>query len=404
MTTATITLVMPQLGESITEGTVNLWLKKVGDWVDRYEPLVEVMTEKVTVEVPSPTAGYLREILVAEGETVPVGTPLAVLEESSRAAAEQPTPPIPTAPTETPAAHPEPEATESRIRTTPRVRALARELGVDLSRIRGTGPDGRITVEDVERYAAQERGAPAPEAKPAPAEAAVEEALPVTPIRRLIAEHMVRSLQTSPHAWLMVEVDASALVRLRDAHKEEFRRRQGVDLTYLAFVIRAVVDALRQHPLLNSTWAGDKIILKREINIGIAVDTEAGLMVPVIRNADQKRVTDLALAVHELANKARSGKLAVADVQGGTFTVNNTGAFGSVLSMPIIPQPQAAILTMEAIVKRPVVIEGDAIAIRPMMNMCLSFDHRILDGAAAGRFLQTVKHNLETLDPSASLD
>lgn len=401
-TTISTTLVMPQLGESITEGTVSLWLKKVGDWVGRYEPLVEVMTEKVTAEVPSPVAGYLREILVQEGQTVPVGTPLAVIEETtgvqpSTEAEERPQQPQAQAAV---AEEEEAEAAGERLRATPRVRRLAKEYGIELAQVQGSGPGGRITVEDVERFAAQLKEK---EAAPAPVVSVEEETIPVTPIRRAIAEHMVRSVHTSPHAWTMVEVDATPMVRLREARKEAFRRRHGVDLSYVAFVIKAATEALRQYPILNSVWAEDKIILKRDINISMAVDTEAGLMVPVIHNADQKSIAALSLAIHELAEKARAGKLELVDVQGGTFSINNTGVIGSIISQPIIPQPQAAILTMEAIVKRPVVVNGDAIAVRSMMNMCLSFDHRILDGAAVGHFLQSVKRHLEALNPDTPI-
>jgi len=379
------TVVMPQLGESVVEGVINKWLKQVGEWVEKYEPLVEIVTDKVNVELPSPAAGHLVEILAPEGATVLVGAALAVLETAEEVPGE--------APVEAP---PTPAEGVPR-RATPRVRRLARELGVDLELVPGSGPGGRITEEDVRRFAARREAAEAP-----PAPSLEEEAIPITPIRRTIAQRMVESKRTAPHAWVMMEVDASGLVRLRESLREDFRRRHGVDLTYLPFVIKAVAEALRQYPILNAVWAEERILIKRRINIGVAVALEEGLIVPVIRDADQKSIAGLALALHDLIGRAREGKLRLEDVQGATFTVNNPGAFGSIMSMAIINPPQAAILSMDAIVKRPVVVD-DAIAIRPLMNLCLSFDHRIMDGAVAARFLQAVKERLEGLGPHTSV-
>jgi len=307
------------------------------------------------------------------------------------------------------------------------VRQLAQEHHIDLSKVRGTGSGGRVTRDDVLAYLAAQEPAAAPAAPsppaavpppafappaaaaaepgarpgpPAPAEG--DEVVPLSPIRRTIAEHMVRSVHTSPHAWMLVEADATGLVRWREAELAEFRRREGFELTYLPFVLKAVVEALQHHPALNACWAEDRIILRRAINVGIAVALEDGLVVPVVHHADRLSIAGLARAIHDLVSRARAGKLTLADVQGGTFTVNNTGAFGSIASQPILHQPQAAILTMEAIVKRPVVLD-EAIAIRSMMNLCLSFDHRVLDGATAGRFLAEVKRRIESMRPTQPL-
>ncbi len=401
-----VKVVMPQLGESVAEGTIVRWIKRVGERVEKYEPLLEVMTDKVNAEVPSPAAGILREILVPEGETVPVGRELAVIAEAEaevEVAAPAPAGEAPARPETT-------EAAEGvRQRYSPVVRRLAQEYGIDLSQVPGTGLGGRVTKEDVLRYVAErERAAaakgapppPRPEAPPAPAPE--EEVIPVSPMRRQIAQHMVRSYQTIPHAWLAMEADVTKLVRFREAIKAEFRRREGVDLTYLPFVVKAAVEALKEFPVLNAVWAEDKIILKKRINVGIAVALEDGLIVPVIKDADQKSIAGLARAIADLTERARAGRLTLEDVQGGTFTVNNTGALGSVISRPIINEPQVAILTSEAIVRRPVVVD-DAIAIRAVMFLCLSFDHRVIDGLMAARFLQAVKRRLEAVDENTSV-
>lgn len=402
----TVKVVMPQLGESVAEGTIVRWIKKVGERVEKYEPLLEVMTDKVNAEVPAPAAGILREILVPEGETVPVGRELAVIAEAE-AKVEAAAP----APVGQGAAQAEvTEAGEGlRQRYSPIVRRLAQEYGIDLSQVPGRGLGGRVTKEDVLRYVAEReraaavREAPAPTRPEAPPAAPPEEeAVPVSPMRRQIAQHMVRSYQTIPHAWLAMEADVTKLVRFREAIKAEFRRREGVDLTYLPFVVKATVEALKEFPILNAVWAEDKIILKKRINVGIAVALEDGLIVPVIKDADQKSIAGLARAIADLTERARAGRLTLEDVQGGTFTVNNTGALGSVISRPIINEPQVAILTSEAIVRRPVVVD-DAIAIRSMMFLCLSFDHRVIDGLTASRFLQAVKRRLEAMDENMSV-
>ncbi|MDO8690653.1 MAG: dihydrolipoamide acetyltransferase family protein [Dehalococcoidia bacterium] len=412
-------VVMPQLGETVVEGTISKWLRKVGDKVEKFDPLVEIVTDKVTVELPSPVAGAITEISVKEGETVKVGAVLLMIQEeggstATVAAAPEARPepaPVAAAVAPAPVAQiPAAEETEGR-RATPAVRRLARELNVDLSLVQGTGPGGRVTREDVEGFAAHPAKPPTPEApkapppQPAPSAAPgaeLGETIPLTPVRRIIAQHMVRSKTEIPHALTVMEVDMTSIVRFRGGIREQFKQREGMDLSYVAFVAKSVVEALKEDPILNSIWTDEKIVLKKEINVGIAVATPNGLIVPVIHGADGLSIAGLNRAVNDLANRARENKLGVNDVQGGTFTVNNTGAFGSVLGYPIINHPQAAIMNMESIVKRPVVLD-DAIAIRSIMNLCLSFDHRILDGAVAGRFLGKVKAWLEAFTPNVPI-
>jgi 2-oxoisovalerate dehydrogenase E2 component (dihydrolipoyl transacylase) len=481
---------MPQLGESVTEGTIARWLKQPGDPVARYESIVEVASDKVNAEIPAPVAGTFGEIIAAEGSVVSVGQPICTIEQGSVASADAapaaaPAPPVeappppPEAPpspasaappvtTERPAAEapgqgpvaaPEWAATERPVaavqppvaaavtgadgaaaqpgnqHVTPVVRMLAREHGVDLGEIQGTGLGGRVTKKDVLEHV-QRRDAAGPVAAPlsapaaaptaapahvpaaapaslpaapsaafpAPSAAAEEgdQLLPMTSIRRAIADHMVRSRQTSPHAWLMVEVDMSRVVRLREARKAAFRERYGISLTYLPFVARAVVEALRRWPTLNAQWSEAGVVLKRDINLGIAVALEENLVVPVLRHADRLSVAGLAQAMADLGERARANRLKLDEIQGGTFTLNNTGALGTVMTQAIINQPQAAILTMDAVIKRPVVVD-DMIAIRPIMNLGMSFDHRINDGLQAARFIQDVKGQLEGLDEGATL-
>ena len=482
------TIELPQVGESVVEGTIGKWLKQPGDPIARYEPLVEVVTDKVTMEVPSPVDGALLKILAAEGETVPMGAPIAEVETAGGVAAagsaaatppaaalpETPpaNPPLPAAPaaaaagtvaaadpptpaagrigylntaatmvgptgggagdTSTPEMPPMPAAPEPAAspatadaaaairpsdpaaelaspntpRLSPAVRRLAREHSIDLSRIAGTGIGGRITRDDVLQYL--ESAAAAPAAMADQTAAATESAdaeetyIALTPVRRMIAAAMVRSVSQIPHAWSATEVDVTNLVAARNALRPAFQQREGIALTYLPFVLRALTAALRDNPTFNAAWGEDHIILKRRLNIGLAVAAPAGLVVPVIPDADRLSLSGLAHAVADLTRRARQGQLTLADVQGGTFTLNNTGALGSTVSRPIINHPQAAILTTEAIQKRPVVI-NDAIAIRSIMNLCLSFDHRINDGAEAGAFIQAVKTRLEALNPDAAL-
>jgi len=408
---------MPQLGESITEGTISRWLKKVGDPVKKYESLVEVITDKVNAEVPAPVAGVLKEIKVPEGTTVTVGTEICVIEESLPAAlpATAPGRPDPTpaataaAPPATPVSPTRNGGEEAHGRLSPAVRALAAEHGIaddELTRIQGTGIGGRISKRDLESYL-ERRGAAGPPAPPrrggeleiaAPRrgeEVRHDEVLALSPIRRSIATHMTQSKQTVPHAWTVAETDMTSVVRFRQANKDAFKQREGIELTYLPIVVKGVVELLKDNPRLNASWAQDKIILHRDINIGVAVAIDDGLVVPVIHAADGMSIAALARAADDLARRARAQKLTLQDVQGGTFTVNNPGTFGNILSYAIINSPQAAILSMEAIVKRPVVLDGDAIAVRSMMNLCLSFDHRVMDGANAARFLQGLRRWLE---------
>lgn len=413
---------MPQLGESVTEGTIGRWLKQVGDQVEKYEPIVEVTTDKVNAEVPSPFAGVLTEILAPEGETLHVGQPLCEIAESGAtpkataepAQAEPPAPPVP-APAVAPQAAPVPTPSAQaggRVRTSPYVRRLAKEAGIDLQLVPAKGADGRLTREDLARY---RQGAPlsaAPERASAPADAApaapIAPAPPVqaaagdrfidlTPMRRSIAEHMVRSKREAPHATAWFEVDMSRVVALRASIRAQFEEREGVPLTFLPFVTKAAVEGLREFPQINASWGGDKIILHGALHVGIAVAVPDGLVVPVLRSADGLSIAGIARGAHDLITRARAGRLTMADLEGGTFTVNNPGAYGSVFSAPVINQPQAAILSMEAIVKRPVVVEGDAIAVRSMMFLSFSFDHRVLDGATANQYLASVKRRLETM-------
>ncbi|MCY3544319.1 MAG: dihydrolipoamide acetyltransferase family protein [Chloroflexi bacterium] len=442
---------LPQVGESVTEGTIVQWLKQVGDSVDRYDPLVEVLTDKVSMEVPSPVTGVITEILAVEGETLPMGAPIASIQTADAAntdsdsvltadttpAAEDAAQPenttvvsdeqhsasrigvllkdvAPVGPTGSgnvvapaPDDGPAPQyrsAGSRRRRYSPAVQRLAHEHGIDLQQVEGTGINGRVTRKDVLAYIESQADAavqaPAMPAAPVPAtspqESADEERLPLSPVRRVIAANMKRSVSEIPSAWSITEVDVSGLVRRRDALKDEFMRREGVNLTYLHFAIKAVAESLRENPLLNSSWGDDAIVLKRRINIGIAVAAPDGLVVPVLRDADTLSVAGIAARASELTTRARQGRLTIEDMQSGTFTLNNTGALGSVASQPIISHPQAAILTTEAVVKRPVVI-GDAIAIRSMMNICLTFDHRIMDGAEASTFTNAVKRRLEAI-------
>ena len=417
---------MPQLGESVTEGTVDKWLKREGDFVKRDEPLVEVVTDKVNAEIPSPFEGKLVKIAVSEGETVRVGAVIAQIETGAAAGAapSAPTkekvagvaqtevPPEPVggqAPTPVPTTappHAEPVDGE-RTRLSPAVRKLAAEHGIDPSTLRGSGMGGRVTRDDIlgavgggQTTAAPQ--APAKPSAPAPArpDGKREELVKLSVMRKSIAEHMVRSLATSPHAWTLQEVDVTALVRYREAEKESFKSRHGAALTYLPFVAQIVCGALKEFPWLNSSWTDDGVVLKHYVNLGVAVAIPDGLIVPVAKDADKLGFTDLVRVLNDLVDRARNKQLKPDDVQGGTFTLNNTGATGSVASQPIINQPQAAILTTESIIKRPVVVD-DAIAIRHMMNMCMSFDHRIVDGMMAGQFVNTVKKRLEEWTPGS---
>lgn len=434
---------MPRLGESVAEGTIGAWLKQEGDYVERDESLAEVITDKITAELPSPVAGRLTKILVQVDQTIAVGADIALIEEDANVSEEAPTPveaPRVTAPSgldAVPARGPEQtetatafepahvgtvtngsaQAEEERQRISPLARRLAREHGIDLNGIAGTGIGGRVRKEDILAYVAQRKSAPAVStatiAPPAPPAAPLtppsapatmpdldEEIVEPSRMRLAIAEHMVRSKHTSPHATTVVEVDMTKIAKWLVAHKEEFKQRNGYSISFVPFVMKAVCEGIRKYPIINSSWTEDnKIVIKKRINLGIAVATDMGLVVPVVHEADQYTLAGLAKRVNELALRARSNKLTLQDMQGSTFVVNNPGVFGTIISVPIINQPNAGILSMDAVVKRPVVTEDDAIAIRHMMYLCLSFDHRLLDGAGAAGFLQAVRTKLQSYGP-----
>lgn len=402
---------MPKLGESVTEGTISSWLVKPGDTVEKYDAIAEVLTDKVTAEIPSSFSGTIKEILAEEDETLEVGEVICTIETADAGSSE---PVAEVEQTETKA----PEKQETKQvklaeapasgRFSPAVLRIAGENNIDLSTVEGTGKGGRITRKDLlqviengpvaTKQDVQSQSAPQEKtATPAPVRSAAgDREIPINGVRKAIAKHMSVSKQEIPHAWMMVEVDATGLVRYRNAVKDSFKKEEGYSLTYFAFFIKAVAQALKEFPQLNSTWAGDKIIEHANINISIAIAADDLLYVPVIKNADEKSIKGIAREISELAGKARNGKLSQADMEGGTFTVNSTGSFGSVQSMGIINHPQAAILQVESIVKRPVIID-DMIAVRDMVNLCLSIDHRILDGLLAGKFLQAIKANVEKI-------
>lgn len=407
---------MPQLGESVSEGTIGRWLKQPGDRVERDEPLVEIQTDKVNAEVPSPVSGILQQILLPEGATAAVKADMAIIgDEAPSAGAPSPTPRAPSTFTydaspgggvvghreeEEPSTPPEPNGAQPKRFYTPVVLRMAEEHGIDLASIEGSGAHGRVTRKDVERAIATgvQLQPAAPPPPPPPVAAGPGEDVALTPMRRAIAEHMARARAEIPDAWSITEVDVTKLVKDRDRLQPEWQRREGFELTYLPFFVKAVLAGLRQVPELNATWAGDHIQVHREYRLGIAVSVPNGLVVPVLRGADQLSIAGLAHALRALVQKARGGQLSMTDLQGATFTVNNPGALGSIMSQPIVPVGQAGIVTMEAIVKRPVVTEDDAIAVRSIMYSCLSFDHRVLDGSGALQFLRTLKRELETVE------
>ena len=453
-----IDVIMPQMGESIVEGTLTKWLKKPGEHVDRDEPLFEISTDKVDTEIPSPVAGVLSQVLVEEGKTVAISTVVGKIEEGNAAsapapaatsrpapapqpqrredgaskseagasvAAKSPEPPAPSAQRQPAAASAEPQPA---IQTEPEppggplsplVRKMAREYNIDLRQVKGTGAGGRITKQDVEAYmSAQGARTMAQAAQPAPAyqppaapqlqpqaPAAQPPAMPrvegpstriepMSTMRAKIAEHMVLSKRTSAHVTTVHKVDMTKVAKMRERHKSEFQQRYGFSLTYLSFVTRATVEAIRAYPILNASIEGNNILYHNNINIGIAVALENGLIVPVIRNADEKNITGLQRAIVDLSTRARSRQLRPDEVQGGTFSITNFGTFGSVFATPIINQPQVAILGVGSVEKTPVVID-DAIAIRSVAYLALTFDHRIIDGALADQFTGKVKSVLE---------
>ena len=420
-------VVMPQMGESIVEGTLTKWLKKPGDRVERDEPLFEISTDKVDTEIPSPVAGTLSEVLVEETKTVGIGTIVARIDEvgqDASPAAAQPAAPPPAPAVEAAAPHAAPppaapapaaepaepsEPAEPAGPLSPLVRRMAREYSIDLSKVKGTGAGGRITKQDLEGHIARQQQEPAPAAAPPPppvvqaapppppppaggqAKTRIE---PLSTMRSRIAEHMLASRRTSAHVTTIHKVDMTKVARMRDRHKAGFQSNYGMSLTYLPFVVRATVIGLRAYPLLNASLEGNNILHHNEINIGIAVALENGLIVPVIRQADEKNVLGLQRSIVDLATRARSRQLKPDEVQGGTFSITNFGGFGSVIATPIINQPQVAILGVGVVEKTPVVID-DAIAIRSIAYLSLSFDHRLIDGALADQFTAKVKQVLE---------
>ena len=369
-------IIMPQLGESIAEGTVVKWLIPVGGMIQKDESLLEVETEKVTLEIPSPATGLLNEIIIHEGQTVPVGTLLARIDSVPASEVVNRVGGVVVRPME-----PTPAGNQHH---SPAVRQLAKEHGIDLSQVKGTGVGGRVTKKDVLDVIAQS-GSQANIAAVASGEASMgEELLPFTQMRKTIADRMVKSRQTSAHVTTFFEADFSSIAKFRE----------GRHLTYLPFVVRATTRAIRDVPIVNSSWGEQNIMVKKDIHMGIATALDDGLLVPVVRYADRKGLTQLAKEIADLAERARSKKLNPEEVQGGTFTITNHGGFGSLFSTPIIHQPQIAILGVGAIQKRAVIID-DAIAIRPMGYLSLSFDHRVIDGATADQFMAKVKHYLE---------
>jgi 2-oxoisovalerate dehydrogenase E2 component (dihydrolipoyl transacylase) len=407
------TITMPQLGESVTEGTITAWLVEPGDAVSKYDPIAEVMTDKVNAEVPSSFTGVIKELVASEGDTIAVGDVMCHIEteggESADLAEEQ-------SEEKTELTQEQPASGQSmKKRYSPAVLKLAQENDIDLSLVDGSGKGGRITRKDVEAVIAsgnipkQEEKqpvtvteAPKEKTKKQTPSATVQTGtgdieIPVSGVRKAIAQKMVSSSTEIPHAWMTLEVDVTDLVALRNSLKDEFKAKEGYNLTYFAFFVKAAAQALKEFPQLNSTWAGDKIIQRGAVNISIAVASDEELFVPVIKHADELTIKGIAREINELAQKARTGGLTADDMSGGTFTVNNTGTFGSVQSMGIINHPQAAILQVESIVKRPVII-NDMFAARDMVNLCLSLDHRILDGLICGKFLNRVKEILENMN------
>ena len=416
------TITMPQLGETVTEGTVSKWLKHVGDSVAKYEAFVEVSTDKVNAEVPSPLTGTIRELIAREGETVATGAPIAIIDEFRDVAAAEPAAVVPAAPTKATSAAAElpcnGAATEAP-RLSPAVRRLARERGVDATSLLGTGLRGRITAHDVAAapsaaatamlFPVESASERAPElsspvaARPTDASLSSGELVPLSPSRRIIAQRMVESKHNAPHAWTMVEVDVTSVWAWRTREKAAFERATGAKLTLLPFFMRAVIESLQRYPMMNASFQENGILVHPNMNVGVAIAVEANLVVPVILRAENLSIRGLALAVAAMIERARNGKLVPDDMAGGTFTVNNSGANGSVMTAPILVPGQAGIVTMEAIIKRPVVVAGDAIAIRSMMNVCLSLDHRVVDGAIASGFLSDLKARLETMERGGTL-
>ncbi|HEH2163985.1 TPA: 2-oxo acid dehydrogenase subunit E2 [Staphylococcus aureus] len=412
-------ITMPKLGESVHEGTIEQWLVSVGDHIDEYEPLCEVITDKVTAEVPSTISGTITEILVEAGQTVAIDTIICKIEaadEKTNETAEEIQAKVDEhTQKSTKKASSTVEQTSTSKQNQPRnngrfspvVFKLASEHDIDLSQVVGSGFEGRVTKKDL-MSVIENVGTTAQSDKQVQTQStsvdtssnqssednSENSTIPVNGVRKAIAQNMVNSVTEIPHAWMMIEVDATNLVNTRNHYKNNFKNKEGYNLTFFAFFVKAVADALKAYPLLNSSWQGNEIVLHKDINISIAVADENKLYVPVIKHADEKSIKGIAREINTLATKARNKQLTAEDMQGGTFTVNNTGTFGSVSSMGIINHPQAAILQVESIVKKPVVI-NDMIAIRSMVNLCISIDHRILDGLQTGKFMNHIKQRIE---------
>jgi 2-oxoglutarate dehydrogenase dihydrolipoamide succinyltransferase (E2 component) len=452
-----VAVIMPELGESIVEGTIVRWLKQAGEFVKEDEPLVEIMTDKVNTELPAPASGVLKQILAGEGATVQVGQELALIEAEGESAAsnapvqsvadQAPAPvsspppvasvgfygggeepvtvasPVETTPAPAPRRDGQPRTASGRPFISPVVSKIAQEHGIsieELQTIPGTGTGGRITRRDVEAYLQRRAAAPTPQLAPAPKPVAApapqpiaapapqpappregEEIIPLVGMRKVIAEHLTKSYQTAVHVTTVIQVDVSRLVEFRERNKESFQQQHGVRLTYTPFFVKACTDALLEFPMMNATLQDDQIIVRHYVHMGVAVALgakgEEGLIVPVIRDAHKKSLIEIARELEDIAARARNKTIGVADVQGATFTLTNPGSYGALIGTPIINHPQTAILGTYAIVKQPIVI-NDMIAIRPMMNLCLSYDHRLIDGMYAGRFLQRIKHAVEEFE------
>jgi pyruvate dehydrogenase E2 component (dihydrolipoamide acetyltransferase) len=418
-------VVMPQMGESIFEGTITKWLKKPGDKVQRDEPLFEISTDKVDAEIPAPASGVLQEIKVSEGNTVQVNTVVGVIGDGAGAVAAAPAPAkaaAPPAPAPSVARPPSPavpaapapaaQEEESDVRSSPLVRKLAREHNVDLSKINGTGSGGRVTKQDILDYVERRVGTAGPgrpaeqssaavsTPRPTPAPAVIPgDLVPMSQMRKIIAQRMIESRRTSAHVHCMFEVDMTRIVNLRAKLKSSFEQRNGVRLTFMPFFVRAAIIAIQQYPLLNSSIEGDNIRYHKHVNAGIAVALDWGLIVPVLKNADERNFLGLQRGITDLGERARNKKLMPSDVEGATFTITNPGQFGAVFGLPIINQPNVAIMGVGGITKQPLVITdkdgNDSIAIRSVVHLTLGYDHRIIDGALADQFMLVVKNTLE---------
>lgn len=415
-------VILPQLGETVVEGTIIKWLKKEGESVEKDEPLVEISTDKVDTEIPSPAGGVLSKIFAEEGATIQVGDEIALIADEKGEAQEKKKKEVVTEKeepalkkekskettlkeekSEKPAFQKEVSLKEGGRRITPVVARLISEYQIDIKAIQGTGIEGRVTKKDIlnfldkkgikKKEPSEEESAKAEEKKE-PAESGEEEIVEISKIRKSIAEHMVKSKQVSPHVTTVVEVDMTRVVTFREKNKERFESKRGAPLTYTSIIVKAAVNSLKRFPILNASMKEDKIVIKKYYNIGVAMATDDGLIVPVIKGAEKLDIAGIAKELVRLAKSAREKRLPLDALQGGTFTITNPGTYGAVFSTPIIHQPQAAILGVETIRKLPVVID-DAIAVRSMMNLCLSYDHRIIDGIDAGRFLQDLKKELE---------